>query len=95
MGIVKNANGFSNRSALTNGTCRIAEAESGNLDSGQVRSAFQSTAEFNLARNIPSRAPVKAIVDETIERHGSEVYAKQHELLDTLGREVYSEQTQT
>lgn len=40
-------------------------------------------------------AAVKAIVDETIERHGSEIYAKQHELLDTLGPKIYGERTQS
>jgi len=40
-------------------------------------------------------AAVEAIVEETIDRHGSEIYAKQHELVDTLGREVYGEWTQS
>jgi hypothetical protein len=39
-------------------------------------------------------AAVQAIVEEAIDRHGSEIYAKQHELVDTLGREVYGEWTQ-
>jgi hypothetical protein len=40
-------------------------------------------------------AAVQAIVEETIDRHGSEIYAKQHELVDTLGREVYGELLKT
>lgn len=60
---------------------------------------------FNLAnptfglRDVESQAgapaAVQAIVDATLERHGPEIYAKQHELLDTLGHQIYGEWTQT
>ena len=36
-----------------------------------------------------------AIVDETIRRHGSEIYAKQHPLIDDLGKEIYAEWART
>jgi len=64
-----------------------------------MRRTFQlANPPFGL-RDVESQAgasaAVKAIVDETIERHGSEIYAKQHELLDRLGREVYGDWTQS
>jgi hypothetical protein len=64
-----------------------------------MRRTFQlANPPFSL-RDVESQAgasvAVRAIVDETIERHGSEIYAKQHELLDSLGREVYGDWTQS
>jgi len=38
---------------------------------------------------------VQAIVDETVKRHGSEIYAKQHDLIADQGAPVYGEWTQT
>jgi hypothetical protein len=38
---------------------------------------------------------VQAIVDETVKRHGSEIYAKQHDLVADQGAPVYGEWTET
>ena len=40
-------------------------------------------------------AAVQAIVDETVKRHGSEIYAKQHDLIADQGAPVYGGWTQT
>lgn len=48
----------------------------------------------DIESQVGASAAVKAVVEETIQRHGTEIYAKQHELVDTLGREVYGEWTQ-
>jgi hypothetical protein len=64
-----------------------------------MRRTFKLAKPSFALRDVESQAgasaAVKAIVDQTIELHGSEIYAKRHELLDTLGREVYGEPTQS
>jgi hypothetical protein len=42
-----------------------------------------------------TRVAVQAIVDETVKRHGSEIYAKQHDLIADHGAPVYGEWTET
>jgi hypothetical protein len=87
-----------------NSTRKQTETQGLTLDD-YVHAAANMRQVFKLAkpsfslRNVESQAgasaAVQAIVDATIERQGSEIYAKRHGLLDTLGRQVYGEWTQS
>jgi hypothetical protein len=49
----------------------------------------------NIEREPGASAASEALVTETMMRHGSEIYAKQHELLDNSGTEIYGEWIRT
>jgi hypothetical protein len=64
-----------------------------------MRRTFKLEEPSFRLRDVESEAgtggEVRAIVAETVKRHGSEIYAKQHDLIADLGTQVYGEWTQT
>jgi len=62
-----------------------------------IRRTFQLVKPLFSLKMVESQAgapsALEAIIRQTIKRHGSEIYAKQHELIAGLGNEIYGEWT--
>src|SRR5271165_5782465 len=66
---------------------------------GEMRRTFKLPKPSFSLREVESHAAapaaIEAILRETSDRHGAEIYSKPHELLSHLGKQIYGDWTQT